>query len=71
MIYQYTFGFIESFLGGVFNVFVGLSDSYFLSLIFLALFVRLLTIPLEKYANRAVKSQAQTLFDKIKGFELV
>ena len=59
MIYQYTFGLIEAVLEKVFIILIGVSNSYLLSLMLLAIFVRLATKPLEKYANRAVNSQAE------------
>lgn len=59
MMYQYTFGLIEIALEKVFIILIGMSNSYLLSLILLAIFVRFATRPLEKYANRAVNSQAE------------
>ncbi|MEH6519443.1 MAG: YidC/Oxa1 family membrane protein insertase [Halioglobus sp.] len=59
MIYQYTLAPIESVLETIFLILVGLSNSYFLSLVLLALVVRLATKPLEKYASRAQSSQAE------------
>jgi hypothetical protein len=59
MIYQYTLAPIESILETVFVILIGISNSYFLSLVLLAILVRLATKPLEKYANRAVSSQTE------------
>ena len=59
MIYQYTLAPIESILETVFVILVGVSNSYFLSLVLLAVLVRLATKPLEKYASRAVTAQAE------------
>lgn len=59
MIYEFTLAPIETVLETVFVILNGLSDSWFLSLILLAVLVRLATRPLEKYANRAVAGQAE------------
>lgn len=59
MIYQFTLAPIESILETVFIILFGVSNSYLLSLVLLAIFVRLATKPLEKYASRAVTSQAE------------
>lgn len=59
MIYQYTLAPIESILETVFVILIGISNSYFLSLVLLAILVRLATKPLEKYVRRAVTSQAE------------
>lgn len=59
MIYQYTLAPIESVLETIFIILSGVTDSYFLGLVLLALVVRLATKPLEKYASRAVTSQAE------------
>ena len=59
MIYQYTLGPIESILETAFLILFGLSNSYFLALVLLALVVRLATKPLEKYAGRAQSSQTE------------
>ena len=59
MIYQYTLAPIESILESIFVILVGVSDSYFLSLVLLAVLVRLATKPLEIYASRVVIAQAE------------
>lgn len=59
MIYQYTLAPIESILETVFVILIGISNSYFLSLVLLAILVRLATKPLEKYASRAITTQAE------------
>ena len=59
MIYQYTLGIIESILETVFTILIGISNSYFMSLVLLAILVRFATKPLEKYVNCAMSSQAE------------
>ena len=59
MIYQYTLAPIESVLETVFVILTGVTDSYFLGLVLLAVVVRLTTKPLEKFASRAVTTQAE------------
>ncbi|CAH1202367.1 membrane hypothetical protein [Candidatus Nitrotoga sp. BS] len=59
MIYQYALAPIEAILESVFVILIGVSNSYFLSLVLLAILVRLVTKPLEKYASRAVTTQAE------------
>lgn len=59
MIYEYTLQPIESTLEIAFIILIGVSQSPFISLVLLALLVRLVTIPLEKYASRAVNHQVE------------
>ena len=58
--YQYTLAPIESVLETIFIILSGITNSYLLGLVLLAVVVRLATKPLEKYANRAVTTQAET-----------
>jgi hypothetical protein len=59
MIYTYTLQPIEVILETLFTILIGISGSPFLSIIMLAVLVRLLTKPLEKYANLAVNREAE------------
>ena len=59
MIYQYTLYPLVSILQTTFTILIDISGSYFLSIVLLAVLVRVLTKPLEKFANRAVKNETE------------
>jgi YidC/Oxa1 family membrane protein insertase len=57
MIYNYTILPIEHFLSLLLSLLAGVTGSYVFALVLLSVVVRLLTTPLEKFANKAMKHE--------------